>query len=206
MTRWLVFCCTKVAAAARATKKTDMNEVSSRSHSIFTLHLAAYNERLNAAINGQLNLCDLAGSERVERSGATGQSLTEAKNINKSLSALAHVFESLSQRAAHVPFRDSTLTYLLEPTLSGNGKTLMIVNLSPTQESVNESVSTLRFGAKVTPLPPSHTHTTRTQLLILLPGTFCCQLKNYAGCRREVARCELGCAVLMPRFIILQRR
>jgi kinesin family protein C1 len=116
---------------------------------VFTLHLSASNERLNAAINGQLNLCDLAGSERVERSGATGQALTEAKNINKSLSALAHVFESLSQRAQHVPFRDSTLTYLLEPTLSGHGKTLMIINLSPTMESVPESVSTLRFGAKV---------------------------------------------------------
>jgi len=55
----------------------------------------------------------------------------------------------LKQRAAHVPFRDSTLTYLLEPSLSGNGKTLMIINLSPTQDSLPESVSTLRFGAKV---------------------------------------------------------
>jgi len=79
----------------------------------------------------------------------TGQSLTEAKNINKSLSALAHVFESLSKQAAHVPFRDSTLTYLLEPALSGQGKTLMIVNLSPTELSVSESISTLRFGSKV---------------------------------------------------------
>mmetsp|Transcript_70581 Transcript_70581/g.159663 ORF Transcript_70581/g.159663 Transcript_70581/m.159663 type:complete len:152 (+) Transcript_70581:2093-2548(+) len=126
-----------------------MNETSSRSHSVFMLHLEATNTKLNAHINGQLNLCDLAGSERVDRSGVTGQSLTEAKNINKSLSALAHVFESLSKQAAHVPFRDSTLTYLLEPALSGQGKTLMIVNLSPTELSVSESISTLRFGSKV---------------------------------------------------------
>eukprot|EP00615_Pteridomonas_danica_P011898 CAMPEP_0114331298 /NCGR_PEP_ID=MMETSP0101-20121206/2313_1 /TAXON_ID=38822 ORGANISM="Pteridomonas danica, Strain PT" /NCGR_SAMPLE_ID=MMETSP0101 /ASSEMBLY_ACC=CAM_ASM_000211 /LENGTH=1158 /DNA_ID=CAMNT_0001461573 /DNA_START=37 /DNA_END=3517 /DNA_ORIENTATION=- len=139
----------EIASLARATKKTDMNETSSRSHSVFTLHLKAINKKLNAHIAGQLNLCDLAGSERVDRSGAKGVTLTEAKNINKSLAALAHVFESLSKQAAHVPFRDSTLTYLLEPSLSGNGKTLMIINLSPTEMSVNESVSTLRFGAKV---------------------------------------------------------
>jgi kinesin family member C1 len=126
-----------------------MNESSSRSHSVFTLHLTAINEHLKAKINGQLNLCDLAGSERVDRSGVAGVALTEAKNINKSLSALAGVFESLGKNQAHVPFRDSTLTYLLEPALSGNGKTLMIVNLSPTQSSVAESISTLRFGAKV---------------------------------------------------------
>jgi kinesin family member C1 len=111
-----------------------MNATSSRSHSVFTLHLSAENEKLNANIAGQLNLCDLAGSERVDRSGAKGASLTEAKNINKSLAALAHVFESISKHAAHVPFRDSTLTYLLEPALSGNGKTLMIINLSPTEQ------------------------------------------------------------------------
>ena len=87
----------EVAAAARATTKTDMNEQSSRSHSVFTLHLSAENAKLNASVVGQLNLCDLAGSERVDKSGAQGQTLTEAKNINKSLSALAHVFESLNQ-------------------------------------------------------------------------------------------------------------
>jgi len=137
------------AGRTRTTTRTDMNDASSRSHSVFTLHLTAVNPRLNAHINGQLNLCDLAGSERVDRSGVTGVALTEAKNINKSLSALAGVFESLSKNQGHIPFRDSTLTYLLEPALSGNGKTLMIVNLSPTEDSVLESVSTLRFGAKV---------------------------------------------------------
>lgn len=117
-----------------------MNATSSRSHSIFTLHLSAENAKLNANINGQLNLCDLAGSERVDRSGAQGKALAEAKNINKSLACVAHVFESISKQAAHVPFRDSTLTYLLEPALSGNGKTLMIINLSPT-EMVNTLLS-----------------------------------------------------------------
>lgn len=139
----------EIASRARATTRTDMNEASSRSHSVFTLHLSATNKSLNANIHGQLNLCDLAGSERVNRSGVTGVALTEAKNINKSLSSLAGVFESLSKNQGFVPFRDSTLTFLLEPALSGNGKTLMIVNLSPIQDSVLESLSTLRFGAKV---------------------------------------------------------
>ena len=116
---------------------------------MFTLHLSASNERLNAAINGQLNLCDLAGSERVERSGATGQALTEAKNINKSLSALAHVFESLSQRAQHVPFRDSTLTYMLQTCLGGNAKCLMLVNVSPATTNTSETLCSLRFAQKV---------------------------------------------------------
>ena len=87
----------EVAARSRATTKTDMNDTSSRSHSVFTLHLAAVNRKLGAVSHGQLNLCDLAGSERVSRSGVTGTALTEAKNINKSLSSLAHVFESLSK-------------------------------------------------------------------------------------------------------------
>ena len=75
-----------------------MNAQSSRSHSIFTLHMVARNESENAVLRGQLNLCDLAGSERVDRSGAVGKALTEAKNINKSLSCLTDVFVNLQVR------------------------------------------------------------------------------------------------------------
>ena len=71
--------------------------------------------------HGQLNLVDLAGSERIDRSNVQGQGLTEAKNINKSLSSLADVFDALSKKQAFVPFRNSTLTFLLERALSGNG-------------------------------------------------------------------------------------
>ena len=104
----------------------------------------AFNEAENAVLRGQLNLCDLAGSERVDRSGAVGKALTEAKNINKSLSCLTDVFVNLQQKSQHIPFRNSKLTYLLQPSFSGDGKTLMMINLSPTQPSYFESLSTLR--------------------------------------------------------------
>merc|ERR1711871_474096 len=120
-----------------------------RSHSVFTLHLTGTNQTMGSVLHGQLNLCDLAGSERIDRSNVQGQGLTEAKNINKSLSSLADVFDALAKKQAFVPFRNSTLTFLLEMALSGNGKTLMMLNLSPTNESVQESLSSLRFGSKV---------------------------------------------------------
>merc|ERR1711988_1708602 len=117
------------AARTRSVASTNMNEESSRSHSVFTLHLVMKNVQQKIALRSQLNLVDLAGSERVGRSGATGKALREAQNINKSLSSLAGVFSALSAKQSHIPFRDSKLTYLLQPCLSGDGKTLMIVNL-----------------------------------------------------------------------------
>ena len=139
----------EVAGAARAVAKTDMNAVSSRSHSVFTLHLTGTNTKMGSVLHGQLNLVDLAGSERIDRSNVQGQGLVEAKNINKSLSSLADVFDALAKKQTFVPFRNSTLTFLLEMALSGNGKTLMMLNLSPTEASVQESLSSLRFGSKV---------------------------------------------------------
>jgi hypothetical protein len=85
----------------------------------------------------------------VDRSGAQGKALAEAKNINKSLSCLSNVFTSINAKSQHVPFRDSKLTYLLQPSFSGDGKTCMMINLSPTEMSMFESLSTLRFGAMV---------------------------------------------------------
>jgi len=116
----------------RAVGGTDMNAQSSRSHSVFTLHLTAKNSRNGAKLAGELHLCDLAGSERVDRSGAQGARLKEAININKSLSCLGDVFVGVAKKSSHVPFRNSKLTYLLQPALSGDGKTMMFVNLSPT--------------------------------------------------------------------------
>jgi len=126
-----------------------MNAESSRSHSVFTLHMTATHSKQGVTLHGQLDLVDLAGSERVEKSGVTGQALTEAKHINTSLSALSGVFLALGKKASHVPFRDSKLTELLHPALSANGKTLMLLNLSPLESSVAESVSSLRFGTSV---------------------------------------------------------
>jgi kinesin family protein C1 len=137
------------AARYRSTASTAMNEQSSRSHSIFTLHLRANNKEQGVSLKGNLSLVDLAGSERIDRSGAVGSRLKEAVAINKSLSSLVDVFSAIASKQAHIPFRNSKLTYLLQPALSGEGKTLMMVNLSPTEDSFNESLCSLRFAAQV---------------------------------------------------------
>jgi kinesin family protein C1 len=139
----------ELAARHRSVAGTEMNAESSRSHSVFTLHLQGVNVSLHSTLQGSLNLVDLAGSERVQRSGATGDRMKEAQAINKSLSCLTDVFLAISNKNAHVPFRNSKLTHLLQPCLSGDGKTLMVVNLSPTEESFGESVCSLRFAATV---------------------------------------------------------
>jgi kinesin family protein C1 len=137
------------AAKYRSVGSTDMNAQSSRSHSVFTLHLTALNPLTRQAIRGTLNLCDLAGSERLDRSKATGDRAKEAMAINKSLSALTDVFAAIGKKQSHIPFRNSKLTYLLQPSLSGDGKTLMLVNLSPTEKSIQESLCSLRFASQV---------------------------------------------------------
>merc|ERR1711937_141588 len=137
------------AAKHRSVAQTDMNAVSSRSHSVFTLHLTALNPKNRQALRGTLNLVDLAGSERLDRSNATGSRAKEAMAINKSLSSLTDVFVSIGKKAAHIPFRNSKLTYLLQPSLSGDGKTLMLSNLSPTELSTQESLCSLRFASQV---------------------------------------------------------
>jgi len=138
-----------VAARQRSVGRTDMNSASSRSHSVFTLHLKARNAEEGREMTGKLNLVDLAGSERLERSGVTGERLKETKAINASLSCLSDVFRALSHKNHHIPYRNSKLTQLLKPALSGDGKTLMILNLSPTKASYSESLSSLRFGSNV---------------------------------------------------------
>jgi len=137
------------AARARSVATTKMNSQSSRSHSVFILNLRGHNEDSGEVVQGALNLCDLAGSERLDRSGATGDRLKETQAINKSLSCLGDVFNALAKGASHVPYRNSKLTYLLQDCLSGDGKALMFVNLSPTAESINESVCSLRFAQRV---------------------------------------------------------
>ncbi len=139
------------AARARSVACTKMNSVSSRSHSVFMLHLSGVNEESGTMVQGALNLCDLAGSERLDRSGAgsNAQRLKETQSINKSLSCLGDVFSALSNGSSHIPFRNSKLTYLLQDCLSGDGKALMFVNLSPTLASSNESLCSLRFAQRV---------------------------------------------------------
>ena len=137
-----------VAAGNRSVAKTAMNADSSRSHSVFIMKMSGINESKKIRLTGTLNLCDLAGSERLKKSAVTGDRLKESQAINKSLSCLSGVFAALGRKDAHIPFRDSKLTYLMQNCLSGNGKTLMMVNLSPTESSQQESMSSLRFAGK----------------------------------------------------------
>jgi kinesin family protein C1 len=140
-----------VATRARTVASTNMNSHSSRSHSVFMLHLRGHNADSDTIVEGALNLCDLAGSERLDRSGAASdaKTLKETQAINKSLSSLGDVFNALANKSKNVPYRNSKLTYLLQDCLSGDGKALMFVNLSPTIESSNESLCSLRFAQRV---------------------------------------------------------
>lgn len=141
------------AQSRRAVAATLMNERSSRSHSVFTLKVRGVNPVTDEKCEAMLNLVDLAGSERIEKSGAgeNKDRLKEAININKSLSALADVIGALGQgqQGGHVPYRNSTLTRLLQTSLSGSSKTLMLCNLSPLATHLGETLCSLRFATKV---------------------------------------------------------
>jgi len=137
------------AIRQRAVGATDMNVASSRSHSVFALYLQGFNEMLGTELCGALHMVDLAGSERLDRSGSTGDRLKETQNINRSLSSLADVFAAKAEARTHIPFRNSRLTHLMEPCLSGQGKTLMLVNIQPELENSQETLCSLRFARQV---------------------------------------------------------
>ncbi|KAL0089196.1 kinesin-LIKE protein [Phycomyces blakesleeanus] len=139
------------ASQNRATGATNMNERSSRSHSVFMLRLNGDNPVTGERTTGVLNLIDLAGSERLAMSGSTGNRLKETQAINKSLSCLGDVISALlnNKEGGHIPYRNSKLTYLLQNSLGGNSKTLMFVNISPLSEHFNETLCSLRFATKV---------------------------------------------------------
>ncbi|KUJ17211.1 kinesin-domain-containing protein [Mollisia scopiformis] len=135
--------------SARAVASTNMNAESSRSHSIFVITITQKNVETGSAKSGQLFLVDLAGSEKVGKTGASGQTLEEAKKINKSLSALGMVINNLTDgKSSHIPYRDSKLTRILQESLGGNSRTTLIINCSPSSYNDAETLSTLRFGMR----------------------------------------------------------
>merc|ERR1712113_1383471 len=115
----------------------------------FALYLTGSNTELNTELHGALHLVDLAGSERLDRSNAVGDRLKETQNINRSLSSLADVFSAKAEGRSHIPFRNSKLTHLMEPCLSGHGKTLMAVNVGPEAINSHETLCSLRFASQV---------------------------------------------------------
>lgn len=138
----------------RKVAATNMNRESSRSHSVFTCVIESRWEK-DAMSNlrfSRLNLVDLAGSERQKSSGAEGERLKEAANINKSLSTLGHVImvlvDVVNGKPRHVPYRDSRLTFLLQDSLGGNSKTMIIANVSPSICCAAETLNTLKFAQR----------------------------------------------------------
>ncbi|XP_045108156.1 kinesin heavy chain-like isoform X2 [Portunus trituberculatus] len=127
---------------------TNMNEHSSRSHSVFLIQVKQENIENQKKLLGKLYLVDLAGSEKVSKTGAEGAVLDEAKNINKSLSALGNVIAALADGKTHVPYRDSKLTRILQESLGGNARTTIVICASPASFNEAETRSTLDFGKR----------------------------------------------------------
>ncbi|XP_037388212.1 kinesin-like protein KIF21B isoform X7 [Pygocentrus nattereri] len=166
--------CLKLGALSRTTASTQMNAQSSRSHAIFTIHLcqmrvcpqpSLVNGSVNAEENGvadgsisqpeyetltaKFHFVDLAGSERLKRTGATGERAREGISINCGLLALGNVISALgdqSKKAGHVPYRDSKLTRLLQDSLGGNSRTVMIACISPSDRDFMETLNTLKYA------------------------------------------------------------
>lgn len=139
-----IFAAMRLGDKNRSVAATNMNACSSRSHSIFIVHV------VGKCKQAKLVLVDLAGSEKVAKSGARGTLLEEAANINRSLSALGMVVNALASpdQPQHVPFRDSKLTRILQDSLAGNSRTCLILHCSPARVHASETVGTLRFGTR----------------------------------------------------------
>ncbi|CAG9334317.1 unnamed protein product [Blepharisma stoltei] len=144
----------RIGAQNRHVGSTSMNKESSRSHSVFTMLIESKHNN-NGLMNfrsSRFHLIDLAGSERQKATDAAGERLKEAGKINKSLSALGNVINSLVDisegKSRHVHYRDSKLTFLLKDSLGGNSKTFIIANVSPASSAFSETLSTLKFAQR----------------------------------------------------------
>lgn len=126
----------------------DFNEHSSRSHLVLSITIETGIKSESRRRFSKMHLIDLAGSERVSKTAASGQRLKEAQNINRSLSALGDVIAALGANSKHVPYRNSKLTFLLQDSLSGNSKVLMFVNISPVQWNAWETLCSLNFASR----------------------------------------------------------
>lgn len=146
----------KIGDSARKVTATNLNKESSRSHSILSIYLTQTCPD-STHIASQLNLVDLAGSERADKTNATGELLKQGALINLSLTTLSQVINALStiemkgikeQNSIPIPYRNSKLTRLLQPSFGGNSKTSLIIHVSPHINNIDESISTLEFGKR----------------------------------------------------------
>lgn len=142
-----IFALLKLGESNRHASFTQMNATSSRSHSVFTIFISK-KDKCGSTTCGKLNLVDLAGSEKIAKTGATGDTLQEAKKINSSLSTLGQVIHALSEGNPYIPYRDSKLTRILQESLGGNTKTTLIINCSPHGFNYDETISTLQFAQR----------------------------------------------------------
>ncbi|XP_077233526.1 di-glucose binding protein with Kinesin motor domain-containing protein isoform X2 [Tasmannia lanceolata] len=139
----------KAGSNARAVGSNNVNEHSSRSHCMLSIMVRGKNLMSGECTNSKLWLVDLAGSERLAKTDVQGERLKEAQNINRSLSALGNVISALAAKNSHIPYRNSKLTHLLQDSLGGDSKTLMFVQISPSEHDLGETLSSLNFATRV---------------------------------------------------------
>lgn len=142
-----IFECLAIGTANKQVTGTNLNERSSRSHTVFILDLEQ-KFMTGTLKKSRLNLVDLAGSEKIAKTGAEGQSLEEAKKINLSLTTLSRCISALTNKEKHVPFRESKLTMILKESLGGNSKTSLICTASSKEEHKEETINTLKFAER----------------------------------------------------------
>lgn len=133
----------------RMTRATKMNDSSSRSHLIFAIIIDATNKQTKMRTVGKLSFVDLAGSERGGKTGTDKEGAAEGRAINQSLSALGNVISALSKGSEHIPYRDHPLTLLMKDSLGGSAKTLMFVNVSPSNYNESESKNSMEYATRV---------------------------------------------------------
>ncbi|PIN20753.1 Kinesin (KAR3 subfamily) [Handroanthus impetiginosus] len=139
----------QAGSSARAVGSNNVNEHSSRSHCMLCIMVRAKNLITGECTKSKLWLVDLAGSERLAKTDVQGDRLKEAQNINRSLSALGDVISALANKSSHIPYRNSKLTHLLQDSLGGDSKTLMFVQISPSDQDISETLSSLNFATRV---------------------------------------------------------
>ncbi|KAI8540896.1 hypothetical protein RHMOL_Rhmol08G0021000 [Rhododendron molle] len=138
----------QAGSSARAVGSNNVNEHSSRSHCMLCIMVKTRNLMSGECTKSKLWLVDLAGSERLAKTEVQGDRLKEAQNINRSLSALGDVISALATKSSHIPYRNSKLTHLLQDSLGGDSKTLMFVQISPSEHDLSETLSSLNFATR----------------------------------------------------------